>query len=157
MAVNRTHRVPVAGVALDELSPAVFLSDIQGPGDDVAGYAQEKTPKTAVFLTPPNLDRFLFTARRAIVVGFKAFPFGDEAMLEWRRRIRDCYGEVRGAGFHAEKEMIANYRHITEQKMRFIARKYGAAYAVLYEETPTAFPVLHQNTPYKLVKIEDGT
>ena len=111
------------------------------------------TPETAVFLTPPMFGRFRLVARRAIVVDFQCFPFQDAAMVEWKRRLRDCYGEVEGVGRAARSKMDVNYRRISERRMVFLARKYDVSYAVLYRNTPCKFLVVSENKSFKIVSL----
>jgi hypothetical protein len=134
--------------------PIITLADLRGPEVEIASFARGHIREDAVFLTPPLFGQFRITARRAIVVDFRWFPFHDLAMVEWRRRLSDCYGEAERAGFKAAFEMDRSYRAITDKKLIYIAKKYGSLYAVLYKETPTPFPILFENDTYKIVKIE---
>lgn len=45
------------------------------------------TGKGTVFAIPPTLSGFRYRAERAIFVDFKAFPFHDDEMIEWYRRL----------------------------------------------------------------------
>ncbi len=123
--------------------------------DEIALYAFNRTPKDAVFLTPPEFGRFRLTAQRAIVVDFKVASFQDDAMLEWKRRITDCYGDVAMDGSYEAKveKMDRNYMAITKEKLLYLAKKYNATYAVLYSVTPVDLPVLFANRYYKLVSL----
>lgn len=123
------------------------------PGVQIADYARSNTPEDAVFLTPPNFGQFRLLARRAIVVDFKAFPFLDEAMVEWQKRLFNCYGQPKSAGFAAASEMDKNYRIITDEKLRSLQMQYRISYAILYAETSTQLPVLFENQMYKLVRL----
>lgn len=140
--------------SLTRLRPVMTLTDIGGPAVQMAHFARRNTPEDAVFLTSPRSGRFRIVARRAIVVDFKSFPFQDWAMVEWRRRLRDCYGEMKHAGWPGAGELEDAYRHITDERLLFVAEKYGASYAVLYRWTETALPVVCQNIAFKIVKIE---
>ena len=146
-----TTRVPsFVGRRMLELS----MDDWVNPEDDVAEYARENTDAASLFLIPPLLGRFRLVSRRAIVVDFKSFPLAEEAMAEWRQRLDDCYGPVREAGFEAAEEMGFAYQRISDERMGFVARKYGASFAVLHRQTATALPVIYQGRYYKIARID---
>ena len=73
--------------------------------DPIAYRAKAHAPPGATFLTPPNWGRFRLVTERAIVVDFKAFPFTDDAMVEWKQRLDACYGPTEATGFAALREM----------------------------------------------------
>ena len=98
-------------------------------------YIRNNTEKNAIFLTPPNFGTLRIIGERAIIVDFKAFPFLDEAMLEWKQRIIDCYGASKASGFDAMLEFDQNYKEITDSKMLYLSKKYDASYSVLYNTT----------------------
>lgn len=156
IAVDMYYRIPVLWRVMYKVNSRITTTRRTYFEDEVALYARKATPETVVFLTPPNFGRFRLTARRAIVVDFKAFPFQDNAMLEWRTRLQDCYGSAEKTGFPAAREMDANYRSIPEQRLLMLARKYYASYAVLYSDTHCELPVLFKNRHYKLVRVDSG-
>ena len=133
--------------------PVMTLSQLSGDNIDMAAFARANTPADAIFLTPPNMGEFRYTAERAIVVDFDAFPFEDQAMAEWQQRILDCYGIPSLTGFDAVPQMRDHYTAITDDDLLHLQVKYGFTYAVLYDSTQTSFPVLYQNQTFKLVSI----
>ena len=153
ITVNRYYPVPVLSSNLDRFQPVLTLSDLKGSDLEIANYARENIDRDAIFITPPTFQRFRMVARRAIVVDFKSFPFQDWAMVEWKTRLLDCYGETESTGFPAAAEMEKNYKKITRERILSVANKYGASYAVLYAETPSEFPTEFENQTYKIVKI----
>lgn len=138
-------------IAFDKVRPHITLSHHSGDLADMARYARENTPDNTVFLTPPMYGTFRLVAERAIVVDFKAFPFGDKAMVEWQRRLFDCYGIPNSSGFEAAFEMDDNYRNIDDLQLCSLQPKYRFSYAVLYNKTLTTLPVIYENDTYKLV------
>jgi hypothetical protein len=122
-------------------------------GDELSRYLAANTTKDALVVTPPNRGDLRITAKRALVCDFKAFPFQDWAMLEWRKRMTDCYGEVHEAGFKAQRSMDKKYHLIDNQRLEDLAQKYGATHAVLYADTETRHDVLFSNKRYKLIEI----
>ncbi len=155
VSMNKNRRIPFSSHCFGRLQPSITLEDLKGPDIEIAKYARDNIHEDAVFITPPWLGIFRLIARRAIVVDYKAFPLSvDWAMVEWKERLSDCYGEVKGVGFAAGDEMDKQYRKITKDRLMFIAKKYGATYAVLYKETSVEFPVIFENNVYKIVEIE---
>ena len=149
-AVNRYYNIPLFSKYLDKWQPIITLSDLKGPEFDIARYANINTPMDAVFLTPPSFGHFRIVAERAIVLDFKNFS----QMQKWYERVIDCYGEVKSTGFRGMQEMERNYKDITDDKIIFVAKKYGVSYAVLYKETLSNFPVVFQNKSYKMIRVE---
>lgn len=124
--------------------------------ETVSRWARNNTPTDAVFITPPEWGGFRLLAERAIVVDFKAFPFGDQAMAEWRDRMFDLYGEPASSGIRGAVEMDEQYRRITDAELIDSARRWGAGHAVLYRETETSLPVLYETDMYRVVRVAEG-
>lgn len=134
-------------------NPILSLSALSGPMVDVARYVHDNTPSDSLFLTPPDWGQFRYLADRAIVIDFKAFPFQDHAIVEWEQRLVDCYGKTTATGFSAVAEMQENYRRITDDAILHLQAKYGFAYAVLYAETMTSFPILFTTDEFQVVRV----
>ena len=134
-------------------NPKFTLSDYNDDETDIAKYISNNTDINAVFLTPPNFGKLRISAQRAIVVDFKAFPFSDIAMKEWKTRIDSCYGNTNFIGFEALSDLDNNYKSIDDKRIKELQQLYDFQYIVLYEETKTILPILYQNSSYKLIKI----
>ena len=143
---------PLAGF-LRGTVPIFTATEVNDNQDRIMEYCRNHTPTDAVFIIPPWFERFSVSARRAVVVKFKCTVVSDRGLLEWRERLTDCYGEVAGRGFDAVAEMDRNHRAVTDEDLVFIARKYGAGFAVLHRRTRTGFPVLFEEDRYKVVRI----
>ena len=148
---------PVAGVtdagAYRWFSPRVTYAACRSAAADMARVVRRETPEDAVLLTPPGFGIVRALGRRAIVVDFKCFPFQDQAMCEWRDRMFACYGPTTEKGMSALRAFEQGYRSISDAKLRSLAQRYGASFAVLYRETATAMPVHHRNDAYTLVRL----
>lgn len=153
-AVNRYQRVPFLSFYLDRYQPIITLQDSKGPDVETAIFSREKTSADAVFLTPPFFDQFRLIAQRATVVDFKNLSFKDRALVEWKERLLNCYGQTKSrGGISAGYEMDRMYKKTTDAQLRVIVRKYQISYAVLYRETPSAYPVVFENDKYKIIQI----
>ena len=122
---------------------------------DVAAYARRATPKDALFLTPPVGSFFRLTALRSVLVDFKGMPDHSEGMIQWRRRLENCYGGTTKIGYDAVDEMDGRYHAMTNERLAVIRSLYGADYALLYADTPdVGLPVLYANSQYVLVDLK---
>ncbi len=140
---------------LQVLRPQLELTADSEHLRSLSRYARAETSSESIFVTPPLLGKFRLLAERAIVVDFKAFPFEDQAMLEWRRRLSDVYGEVRANGFKAADEFDENYLRIDDERLQFLQQHYGATHAVLYRTTLTTYEVLYEDDLFKIVLLDD--
>jgi hypothetical protein len=137
-------------------NPTYSWSDIKTDDADVARWAKAHTPPGSVWITPPKFEAFRLIAARPVVVDFTCIPLQEGPMREWRRRIRDVYGDVSGGGRLAEAGMKQNYRAVTREKMTQLSNEYRARFAVLNRETPWPGPILYENGTYKAVSLEPG-
>jgi hypothetical protein len=154
---NKYAKLPAGLAALyNQPWSSPTSSELGEGGVGVAEYVRQSTPKDGLYLTPPAWGQFRLVANRALVVDFKAFPFQDSAMVEWQQRIFDCYGVPISRGFTAARELDQNYRLITDDKLSALRIKYGIAYAVLYQQTPTSYPIVFENPTFKIITLAGG-
>jgi hypothetical protein len=137
------------------IHPQITLQELSGDAVDIARYAAEHTPSDSIFLIPPGMGEFRYLAERAVVVDFGAFPFQDLAMLEWKKRINQCYGYPDQTGWDGLLEMKRKYRILEDPEIRDLGAQYSIDYAVLDRRAETGFPVLYQNSNYKVVKLAE--
>ncbi len=129
------------------------------PGEqaaEIAEFAKQNTPADAVFLTPHNFGFFRLSAERAIVADFKCFPFTDQTMLEWYKRIRNCYGSpqpLNRSGFENEPLMINNYTFLNDKRLKELQEQYNFTHAVLFAETTTTWDILFSNAEYTIIRM----
>lgn len=136
-----------------EKSGVFTLEDANDSIDPVARYARENTPQSAVFVVSPMSGRFRLVSGRAVVVDFKSFVFQDASIAEWMERITDVYGRTELTGFPAAFDLESQYHHIPDDRLAFVAEKYGADYAVLYSDTASRYPVVYEDGNFKLVHL----
>ncbi len=151
--LHKHHPLRSLSGLLKGTKPTLVLADKPSPLGD---FCQENTPTEAVFLTPPDFDRFWMTAQRSRVVAFKCIQNpSDSGLLDWRQKLTDCYGGVKSYGWGAASEMKKNYHHISDARMLSVAEKYGADFAVLYKSTSTRFPIVFEGKQYKVARLSE--
>jgi hypothetical protein len=153
VALVGVQAVGGAPTAIDEVGPEIFPAHVDGSLVDIARRSQQVTPPDALFVTPPTFGPFRIFAERAIIADFKAFPYQEPAILEWRTRMFDQYGNPTDIGFVAEEQFDESYRTITDQRLGALCESYGATHAILYAETPTNLTVLDSNGEYSVVAL----
>jgi hypothetical protein len=150
-------RLPTAvGDLLAGVVPRLTLADLSGGEVEMARLAHSFTPKDSLFLVPPEFGIFRLMAERAVVVDWKSFPFQDAGMKEWYRRLEECYGPIDYIDYKGKRQIMKNYRHIGDEKILSLHRRYGFHYAVLHRDTPTRLPVLFQTAQFKVVAAADS-
>ena len=146
--------LPEAWVSrIGKLRPTLTLDALGGDEADIARRARRVTPEDAIFVTPPDMGVFRMIAERGVVVDYKAFPFGDLAMIEWRTRLARCYGEATGSGLEVYAELGARYRSTAPESLAAQGCDYGASFAVIEHGTRTSLPVVAENASYRIVAL----
>jgi len=132
-------------------SRSTLLREDGGRNDELYRWLREKSPKDAVFLTPPDLEGARFLGQRAIVVDWKAVPLIPTELLGWYERLCDVTGrQVKGSGD------LAGYGSIDPERLALIVRKYHPDYMILRRGGERRFqdlPVIYQNSGYSVLKI----
>jgi len=137
------------------ISPKIKFADMKGFLPEVSEFAKENTEEDSLFLTPPEFGLFRLMAKRAIVVNWKSFPFQDYAMVEWKNRMDNCYGQTKERGHKVRRKMAERYHHIRDKKILALYSDYGFSYCVLFADTATQFPVLYENKRYKIISLTE--
>ncbi|HET7546036.1 MAG TPA: DUF6798 domain-containing protein [Polyangiaceae bacterium] len=130
---------------------STLLKEDGGRNDDLYRWLREKSPKDAIYLTPPDLEGARFLGQRAIVVDWKAVPLIPTELLGWYERLCDVTGrEVKGSGD------LAGYGSLDPERLALIVSKYHPDYLVLRRGAERRFedlPVIYQNSGYSVLKI----
>jgi hypothetical protein len=82
----------------------------------------ENTPADACFITPKMQQTFKWYAQRSEVCCWKDVPQDAVRLIEWWQRQRDLY---------PRKVAVGGLAAHGEQRLRELAKKYGADYVVL--------------------------
>jgi hypothetical protein len=115
-------------------------------------WVRDNVPADACFLTPRGSASFTWHTGRREVVGWKNSPQDAAALVEWRRRIADCFS--RDGGFATMERSTAA---LGSERMRQVADRYGADHAIVPADLPAlagaGFERLHANRGYVVYRI----
>lgn len=132
---KRTHRLllPIllaAFVVIDHSGRSLVVGHTrQRP---LFEWIRNNTPPDATFLVDPGLQDFYVRAERARVVGFKHAPQPSEDLVEWFDRMTAMNTGLQplGQGFQMVGEVRRNYDALPAEKIRTLAKRYGATHYV---------------------------
>lgn len=119
----------------------------------IMSFIYDNTEEEALFLIPPGLGSFRLVAKRSVVVDYKAFPFTDEAMLEWYKRMLKCYGDVEVNGVYRAAMFDVHYKKIDDKSLSELKSVYDFNYAVIYTSTNTHREIIYSNDTYALIHL----
>jgi hypothetical protein len=122
---------------------------------DVCRWIEGNTPKSAVFLTPPGNDGFVYLAQRSAVVEFKINPDGGLLLAEWYTRLRDLGGGSLPTerGLRNAKRLNEAYAALPEGFLRALGEKYRADYAVMPLRAVSGLNVVYRNDAYQVARL----
>jgi hypothetical protein len=136
---------------LAELPARSLLLRQDGPkSDELYAWMREKTPREAVFLTPPDVDSFRFYGQRAIVVDWKSTPMVPGELVEWLRRLRDvCGGPVES------RRDLRGYDELDREQLERLKAKYRIDYAVVRRgaERKLGYESVFRNQRYSVIRL----
>lgn len=118
-------------------------------------WIRANTDPTAVFLTPPEIDRFRLFAERAIVADWKAVPHRPDEFLLWYGRIRDIANDPAALSDLAFRE---GYRTHDADGLTRVARTYGADHVMTRvdrQAVPAGGRELFTNGIYAVYRLDD--
>ena len=122
-----------------------FFGAFRMPGDDVehlqlCEWARGNTQIDAIFLVPPGESSFRLSARRAIVVNFKAVPQLSGELPAWRERLGQVLMlDIRRLPTPFERtlrEIRRRYEGREPEHYENVARRYGAGYVLVGHRLP---------------------
>ena len=130
---------------------STLLKEDGGRNDELYRWLREKSPKDAIYLTPPDLEGARFLGQRAIVVDWKAVPLIPTELLVWYERLCDVTGrQIKGTGD------LGGYGSLDPERLALIVSKYHPDYVVLRRGAERRFPdmpVVYKNSGYSVLKI----
>jgi len=130
---------------------STLLREEKGANSDLYKWLRERSPKDAVYLTPPDLEGARFLGQRAIVVDWKAVPLIPTELLGWYERLCDVTGR------HVTSSSdLGGYGSMDPERLALIEQKYHPDYVVLRRGGERRFgdlPVVYQNSGYSVLKL----
>lgn len=132
---------------------------------DICDWVKNNTPPDACFLTPRGAASFTWRTGRREVVSWKNSPQDARSLIEWSRRIADCF-LTDGAVANMETSTAA----LGAERLREVAARYGADFVIVPLKTleacrPGCAPLaaelpaerVHANEGYAVLRLEKAT
>ena len=142
------HRPAVASRADAKVNPDAWA--------DVCRWVRDHAPGDACFLTPRGSATFAWRTNRREVVSWKNSPQDPRSLVEWRRRIDDCFVVRDGSG-----NLVQSTAVLGADRVREVAARYGASHAIVPLDTcgleALPFPRLHANDDYVVLQLDPLT
>ncbi|MCI4671408.1 MAG: hypothetical protein MRZ79_24920 [Bacteroidia bacterium] len=117
------------------LKPSIFEAPYSEESLAFSGFMKENLPEEAIVLSPPGFGALRVEGRRALVVDFKAFPFGDGAIIEWYNRVNSFYGNKPAIQTRNMDELKSQqkefYNQLSPAQLKLLRQKYPFDYAIL--------------------------
>ncbi len=135
--VARAVMSPITAAAVLIVALPIMVMALATP-DDAYGAREEalrdavvaQTPEDAVVLIPPDLIWFRIETNRAIVVDWKAWPFGPVDAAEWRDRIEAVAPGSDGVSPEPQRFLQHAYDAQSPADLAQAAAQYGASHAL---------------------------
>jgi len=149
LAVQSSHwplpgRPPVAPRADMKLAAAAWA--------DICDWVREHVPADACFLTPRGAASFTWRTGRREVVSWKNSPQDAASLVEWRKRIVDCFSRS-GSLVEMERSTVS----LGPERVREVARRYTADHAIVPLDAPGIDSIpgerLHDNGTYAVYRL----
>jgi len=123
---------------------------------DICNWVREHCPADACFLTPRGSATFTWRTGRREVVSWKNSPQDAASLIEWRRRIVDCFSKE-GSLVGMERSTAA----LGPDRIRLVRDRCRADHLILPLETPGIDLVpgerLFANGVYAVYRLDAGT
>lgn len=125
---------------------------------DVCRWVALNTPENACFLTPRGAATFLFRTSRKEVVSWKNMPQDPKSILQWKRRLLDCFAESHGNSIRSLESSTLSFGI---DRVTSVAARYGADHLIapvatfdaLAKESRSSLSLLYSNSVYGVYHI----
>lgn len=119
---------------------------------DICRWARDHLPPGTRVLTPRGAASLTWRTGLPEVVSWKNSPQDAASLVEWRRRIADCFSADGTLG-----DMERSTAALGEQRLREVADRYGAGVAIVPLDSPRLadlpFERLHANDRYVVLRL----
>ena len=123
---------------------------------DVCAWVRGNVPAEACFLTPRGSASFTWRTDRREVVSWKNSPQDARSLVEWRRRIADCFSPSGGLA-----DMERATAALGPERVRLAAQRYGADHAIVPLDSPRLAEMpgerIHANGAYAVYRLVPPT
>ncbi|MCE9632336.1 MAG: hypothetical protein K8S94_16705 [Planctomycetia bacterium] len=119
---------------------------------EICDWTRDHTPANACFLTPRATTSFTWRTGRREVVSWKNSPQDAASLIEWRRRIVDCFSR-NGSLVEMERSTAS----LGADRLQTVASRYGADHAIVPLDAPLVDAIrgerLHANGVYAVYRL----
>jgi len=125
-----------------------------GAENDLYTWIRGNTPKSAIFLSPPQMERFRLDSERGIVVDWKGSTYLPSELVAWYQRLEDVSGRK---GFKRERDLIAGYGALDDARLEALKQRYGFSYVVVGRGQATRLKnakVVYENSRYAVLSLQ---
>jgi hypothetical protein len=94
---------------------------------ELCAFMRDKTPKDALFVSPPAVETLRFHSQRAIIADWKSNPIVPGEMLEWYRRMGQLTGRPRFSGWSD----LGGYEAMDAGRLAALRAEYHPDYVII--------------------------
>lgn len=123
------------------------------PMGRVEAWARTKTPVGTLFLVPPSASTFRSHARRAVVITWNGFVFGDREMQLWHRRLMSVAPVAPPRGSDPRVALDRSYAARSASEWRRLRAAYDVDLAVVPDTLRLPFPVVFRTDGWQVVRL----
>jgi len=119
---------------------------------EVCDWVRDNTPADSCFLTPRGSASFTWRTERREVVSWKNSPQDAASLVEWRRRVLDCFSRS-GSIADMERSTVS----LGPERLREVAARYAADHLIVPRDAPLVDLVpgelIHANGTYAVYRL----
>jgi hypothetical protein len=149
LAVQSLHW-PLPG--RDAVAPRADAKLAAAAWADICSWVRDHAPADACFLTPRGAASFTWRTGRREVVSWKNSPQDAASLVEWRKRIVDCFSRS-GSLVEMERSTVS----LGADRVREVSSRYGADHAIVPLDAPLLESIpgdrLHANGTYAVYRL----